>query len=80
MARKCCFDHPTENEGVMVQFAAGTVEPGEKPEDAVVRELMAPLDLPGRTDRHSERRMAVQLRLWCANQNKMGTVRNLNRS
>ena len=42
------FDHPTEDEGVMVQFPAGTVEPGEKPEDAVVRELMEETGIEGR--------------------------------
>ena len=33
------FDHPLDNGGVMVQLPAGTIEPGEEPEAAVLREL-----------------------------------------
>ncbi|MSQ14319.1 MAG: NUDIX domain-containing protein [Dehalococcoidia bacterium] len=33
------FDHPMDEGGVMVQLPAGTVEPDEQPEAAVVREL-----------------------------------------
>ena len=33
------FDHPLEKGGSMVQLPAGTVEEGETPEDAAVREL-----------------------------------------
>ncbi len=34
------FDHPLQEGGSMVQVPAGTIEPGEEPEDAVVRELL----------------------------------------
>lgn|GEM_PF-1962469 len=42
------FDHPTEDEGTMVQFPAGTIEPGEEPEDAAIRELMEETGVEGR--------------------------------
>ena len=42
------FDHPTEDEGTMVQFPAGTIEPGEAPENAVIRELMEETGVEGR--------------------------------
>ena len=41
------FDHPPENGASMVQVPAGTVEPGEAPEVAVVRELMEETGVQG---------------------------------
>jgi 8-oxo-dGTP pyrophosphatase MutT (NUDIX family) len=34
------FDHPLEEGGFMVQVPAGTIEPGEAPDVAVMRELL----------------------------------------
>jgi 8-oxo-dGTP pyrophosphatase MutT (NUDIX family) len=42
------FDHPTDDAGVMVQFPAGTIEPGESPEYAVIRELKEETGINGR--------------------------------
>lgn len=34
------FEHPQDDGGVMLQLPAGTIEPGEAPEVAVLRELL----------------------------------------
>ena len=49
------FDHPTDDVGVMVQFPAGTIEPGESPENAVIRELKEETGVDGRLERRSKR-------------------------
>jgi len=43
------FDHPLEGGGVSVQLPSGTVEPGERPADAVLRELAEETGLRGVT-------------------------------
>ncbi|MDA1279548.1 MAG: NUDIX domain-containing protein [Chloroflexi bacterium] len=42
------FDHPGENARMITQFPAGTIEPCESPETAVVRELMEETGVEGR--------------------------------
>jgi mutator protein MutT len=42
------FDHPTGQGGMFTQFPAGTIEPGETPEDAVIRELNEETGIEGR--------------------------------
>ncbi len=41
------FDHPLEDGGISVQLPAGTIEPNEAPELAVVRELLEEAGVPG---------------------------------
>ena len=42
------FDHPLDEGGTMVQLPAGTIEPGEDPADAVLRELAEETGVAGR--------------------------------
>jgi 8-oxo-dGTP pyrophosphatase MutT (NUDIX family) len=41
------FEHPQDDGGVMVQLPAGTIEPGEAPEVAVLRELFEETGVTG---------------------------------
>lgn len=42
------FDHPTESDGILVQLPAGTIERGEDPDVAVLRELREETGVNGR--------------------------------